>query len=138
MGGTYLIRHFTVLLFWSSPGTVPTEVDAAVALPATAPGRLAEAVLVVSLTSQLGGRGAVSWLHFPGTSDSVALWVAQSVSGCTMTVVQSVLSSEDRRHQAMVCGGYHGGASLPSHEVILWRQVAPLCSAALPTHCTRS
>lgn len=29
MGGTYLIRHFTIPLFWSSSGMQPVEVDAA-------------------------------------------------------------------------------------------------------------
>lgn len=71
MGGTYLIRHLTMLLFWSSLGIRPVEVDAAVALPAAAPGRLAEAALALSPVSQLGGRGTVSWLHGAALSGDI-------------------------------------------------------------------
>ena len=38
MGGTYLIRHFTISLFWSSSGIEPVEVDE---VDAAAPGRSA-------------------------------------------------------------------------------------------------
>lgn len=71
MGGTYLIRHLTISLFWSSPGIAPVEVDAVVALPAAAPSCLAEAVLTLSPASQLGGRGTVLWLHGAALSGDI-------------------------------------------------------------------
>lgn len=74
MGDTYLIRHFAIPLFWSSPRIAPAEVDAVVALP------------VPSIPAQWQGHCVVaSWCstfrgHQPcwcGVPDSRALQSAQ-------------------------------------------------------------
>jgi len=107
MGGTHLIRHLTIPLFCSSPGIAPAEMGAAADLPAAAPGHLAEAMLALSPTSQLRGRGTVSWLHgaalprdirqrsSPGVT--VRVGVQDDIAHCG--AVQPVLSLEDPRHQ---------------------------------------
>lgn len=136
MGGTYLIRHFTVSLFWNSPGIAPTEVDAVVALPAAAPGRLAEAALALSPASQLGGRGTSLFGDIPqrsplgGTVCAGRQPAAEQLSLCCPQRTPGV-----RRWTAEAAVGEQVSPSHAALEVTLWGQVALHIRALLPSLC---